>query len=59
MINLTKKDDVTPACPHCTAALHDVWFRELRGILGKRYVYFCSQCRKVLGITHRKGLWMG
>jgi len=33
--------------------------RELRGVLGRRYVYFCSHCRKVLGLSHRKGFWMG
>jgi hypothetical protein len=59
MIELERKDDVSPVCPHCSATIEKVWFRELRGILGKRYVYFCSQCRKVLGVSHRKGLWMG
>ena len=29
------------------------------GRIGKRYVYFCSSCRSVLGISHRKGFWMG
>jgi hypothetical protein len=27
--------------------------------MGKRFVYFCGTCRKVLGISHRKGFWMG
>jgi len=39
--------------------LRAVWMRELKGVLGRRYVYFCPHCRKVLGLTHRKGLWMG
>jgi len=59
MLELEKKDDVSPVCPHCTHPLNQVWFRELKGFLGKRYVYFCSHCRKVLGISHRKGLFMG
>jgi len=26
---------------------------------GKRYIYFCPTCSKVLGVSHRKGFWMG
>ena len=59
MTELKRKDDVLPVCPHCSETLQEVWFRELRGILGKRYVYFCARCRKVLGVTHRKGFLMG
>jgi hypothetical protein len=33
--------------------------REIKSVLGKRYLYYCSACLKVLGISHRKGFWMG
>jgi uncharacterized protein with PIN domain len=59
MIILETREDVKPLCPYCTRELQSVWMRELKGILGKRYIYFCSNCRKVLGISHRKGFWMG
>jgi hypothetical protein len=59
MIHLEHRQDVTPVCPHCDTDLHALWFRELSGFLGKRYVYFCGQCRGVLGVSHRKGFWMG
>jgi len=59
MINLEIKDAVEPVCPHCSAEMRTVWMRELKGFFGKRYIYFCSHCRKVLGISHRKGFWMG
>ena len=59
MIDMEERNDVTPICPHCGEGLSQVWFRELRGALGKRYVYFCPECRKVLGVSHRKGFWMG
>lgn len=59
MIQVKEKNDVTPVCPHCTQPVHEVWFRELRGVFGKRYVYFCAACKKVLGVSHRKGFWMG
>ncbi|UCE06277.1 MAG: hypothetical protein JSW07_22315 [bacterium] len=59
MIELEEKYDQLPVCPHCKAEINRVYFQELRGFLGKRYIYFCSHCRSVLGVTHRKGFWMG
>lgn len=59
MIKLEQREDMRPVCPHCTNELRSVWFRELKGRMGKRYVYFCGTCRKVLGVSHRKGFWMG
>ena len=60
MTRLTRKNDALPECPHCDAALEDCWYRELKGgQWGRRYVYFCARCRKVLGVSHRKGFWMG
>lgn len=59
MISLRDAHDVQPLCPHCSEPLRDLWFRELKSTFGKRYVYFCSECRKVLGVSHRKGFWMG
>lgn len=59
MIELREKHDAAPLCPHCTEPLDELWFRELRSHLGRRYVYFCSRCRKILGVSHRKGFWMG
>ena len=59
MIGLQERNDVVPICPHCSEPLKEMWFTELRGVLGRRYVYFCSKCRKILGVSHRKGLFMG
>ena len=59
MIELKQKEDAAPLCPHCAEPLRELWFRELQSVLGKRYVYFCSKCRKTLGVSHRKGFWMG
>lgn len=59
MIRLEEKPDIRPLCPHCGQALDELWFREIAGMLGKRYLYFCPSCSKVLGISHRKGFWMG
>ena len=59
MIRLEEKENITPLCPHCSSELQTVWVRKLKAVFGKRYVYFCPSCRKVLGLSHRKGFWMG
>ncbi len=59
MIGMKERDDVAPVCPHCEREVRQLWCRKVRGLLGKRYVYFCPGCRKVLGVSHRKGFWMG
>jgi hypothetical protein len=59
MIELERAENVNPICPHCSTELGGVLFQDLRGFLGRRFIYFCSHCRKVLGVSHRKGFWMG
>jgi hypothetical protein len=59
MLDIQERNEVQPLCPHCQRPLRTVWFQELSGVAGRRYIYFCSDCHKVLGISHRKGFWMG
>jgi len=59
MIEATERDDVRPMCPHCSTTLRQVFFQRLSGVLGRRYLYFCGHCHKALGVSHRKGFWMG
>ena len=59
MIAATQKENATPVCPQCKKEVGEIWFREITGIFGKRYLYFCPHCRSVLGVSHRKGFWMG
>ena len=59
MLKMTEQDSVDPICPHCDSKIKDLWYRELGGMFGKRYIYFCSACKKTLGVSHRKGFWMG
>jgi len=58
-IPVEEKQDVAPICPHCSTELGAVWFRQLAAKMGNRYVYFCPSCKKVLGVSHRKGFWEG
>ena len=52
-----ERDDVTPVCPHCERELDGLVARPLTSsFLSRRLVYCCPHCRKVLGVSHRKGL---
>jgi len=59
MIEIKENNEINPQCPHCKTEVTNLWFQELKGLLGKRYIYFCSNCKAVLGVSHRKGLLMG
>ena len=59
MISIREDDSKVPVCPHCERELSEILARRLKSTLGVRYVYFCRDCRKVLGVSHRKGFWMG
>jgi len=59
MIAFDRREDVRPICSHCKKDIMGVWFRELKGDLGKRCIYFCPECRSCLGVSQRKGLTMG
>jgi hypothetical protein len=59
MIKVEEKYDVTPICPHCNQNIELVYVNLLSGLFGRRYIYFCSLCKKVLGVSHRKGFFMG
>jgi hypothetical protein len=59
MILFEKKDDIVPICSHCKRPIEKTWYRELKGDLGKRCLYFCPSCRAALGVSHRKGLTFG
>ena len=59
MIEAQERNDIRPECPHCKQKIEKLYFQEIMGFLGKRYIYFCAMCNKVLGVSHRKGFWMG
>jgi uncharacterized protein YbaR (Trm112 family) len=59
VLSIEEKIDVNPICPHCKKELSTIWCRLISGMLGKRYIYFCPECRSCLGVSHRKGFWMG
>jgi len=59
MIELEERPTDLPICPHCETVVKTLYYQLLSKWMGRRYVYFCSKCKKVLGVSHRKGLLMG
>lgn len=59
MIACTETFSEVPLCLHCAQPIHEVRCHALQSTFGKRYIYFCPLCKKVLGVSHRKGFWMG
>jgi hypothetical protein len=49
----------SPLCAHCSRPLEELLVKRIKHDLGKAYVHFCPHCKKVLGISHRKGFWAG
>lgn len=64
-IVVNEEPTLTPTCPHCEQTLTSIGARQVdaRGRaafgFGKRFVYACPNCNRLLGISHRKGFWMG
>jgi uncharacterized protein with PIN domain len=59
MVTAEEKSNISPICPHCEKEIETLWYNQVKTFLGKRFIYFCSSCRKTLGVSHRKGFWMG
>ena len=59
MVKYTEERRDLPICPHCTQEIDEIKGQKMQSSLGVRYVYYCGSCRKVLGVSHRKGFWMG
>jgi hypothetical protein len=59
MIETEEQFEKDPICPFCSAPVNKLYVRLIRSFFGKRYLYYCSNCLKVLGLSHRKGFWMG
>lgn len=58
-IEIVETSVETPLCPHCEQAIRRLNARKVKSPFGVRFLYFCDHCRKVLGVSHRKGFWMG
>lgn len=55
MIKEISKEKVQIICPHCSTPIDNVWVCEHQSSIGKRFIYFCNTCQKLLGISHHRG----
>jgi len=58
-IRIREDFPAAPLCPHCGEEIHEIAARRVESALGVRFLYYRSDCHKVLGVSHRKGFWMG
>lgn len=64
-VTIRENRRLVPLCPHCDRPLTTIDAREIAATgtlasrFGKRYIYACPACNKALGVSHRKGFWMG
>ena len=58
-IRIREDYSAAPLCPHCGKEIQEIAARRVESTLGVRFLYYCTSCRKVLGVSHRKGFWMG
>ena len=55
----TPAEGIVPLCPHCGDEIDKVYGQQIAQGLGKAYLWFCVSCKRTLGVTHRKGFWIG
>ena len=58
-IQINEKPRESPVCPHCDKEIRMLNSKKIKSIFGVRWIYFCAHCRKVLGVSQRKGFFMG
>jgi hypothetical protein len=59
MIRINENLTQSPICPHCEVEVQTLSCQKIESTLGVRYLYYRGHCRKVLGVSQRKGFWMG
>lgn len=54
MEKIIEKEIIHAYCNNCSKEINLVWVCKLNSIIGLRYIYFCGECQKPLGIFHEK-----
>jgi hypothetical protein len=49
-----RKEKVNMVCPYCSKEIDIVWVCKIESVIGRRYVFFCGECQKSLGLSHEK-----
>ena len=59
MIEIIETESEIPKCAHCEKEIKQLYAKKVKSTFGVRFIYFCRNCKKTLGLTQRKGFWMG
>lgn len=53
---LVDREDLAPLCPHCGSEIREVYRKTTGAPLaqGKKAVYFCPECHRVLGFSESR-----
>jgi hypothetical protein len=51
MKKIIKKENIHTVCPYCTKEIESVWVCKIKSIIGIRFIFFCSECQKNIGIS--------
>lgn len=54
MTKSIEKIKIKLKCPGCGKECDIAWKARLDSIIGIRYAYFCTECNKLISITHDK-----
>lgn len=52
-------DDFAAICPHCEVELKGLVQQRMNAVYGTAFAWACPSCRRVIGVSHRKGFFMG
>jgi len=52
-------ENFKPICPHCESQIQEIYTQNVKSAFGKTWIYCCPRCGKTLGVSQRKGFWMG
>jgi len=51
MLKTLDKECISMTCQHCSEKISYAWVCKVDSFIGRRYVYFCSVCQKVLNVS--------
>ncbi len=54
MEKIITKELMHAYCNNCSKEIDSVWMCKINSIIGVRYIYFCGECQKPLGVFHEK-----
>ena len=45
--------EIKAICPICNKSINELWIAKLDSVIGIRYAYICSECKKILKLSKK------